>query len=236
MTIRRALALASALVIAGVLAGCATPSGSASGTASGARTSGATDEVGAAWLDAGRLIAVVTYGTPCAPIAGAVEAKGQSITVELDEPSGDVACDASRAARVTLVAPPEGIDTSEDVTITTTGAVSGSTVLPGGAFTGTIGEATDYMPSAGWFSPEGFVVLTWGSSSCAPTVADVAAVADDTLRLTFADAPVDQACTMDMGPRLAVASVPSGFAGSGEVVLQITGDSTDASTPILGRR
>ena len=41
--------------------------------------------------------------------------------------------------------------------------------------TATPGSSTEYQPSAGWFDDGGLVLLTWGSSSCAPVVESVEA-------------------------------------------------------------
>src|SRR5690606_9896809 len=144
-------------------------------------------------------------------------------------------CTMDYVAQATYVALPEGVDPHEDLTITLTGALSGTTMLDGGdELAGTPGESTDFAPSAGWFDETGFVVLTWGSSSCAPSLASVEATGEHALTLTFADLPEDQACTMDMAPRVAVAAVPEGFGHDDDVTLTLDGAGISGTTTILG--
>ena len=67
---------------------------------------------------------------------------------------------------------------------------------------------TDYLPSAGWTDADGqFVLLTWGSSSCAPVISEVAATGPAEVTVTFETHPADQVCTMDMAPRATIAVV-----------------------------
>ncbi|GAA2000220.1 hypothetical protein [Microbacterium ulmi] len=197
-----------------LLVGCATPS--AGGPESMITVGpGATGEPGvpgdvaAAWLDDGRAIGIVTQGSStCVPQAGDVSIEGQTITVDLVNPEAQ-ACTADFAPRVTLVATPESIDLTSDVTIVTTGAIEGQGVLAGSdTLTGTPGDSTDYLPSAGWTGAEGeFVILTWGSSSCAPVIEEVVASGAAEVTVTYKTPAADQICTMDMAPRAAIAFV-----------------------------
>ena len=67
---------------------------------------------------------------------------------------------------------------------------------------------TDYQPSAGWATAPGqFVILTWGSSTCIPEIADIAATGPAEVTVTYVDPPAAQVCTMDMSPRGQVAAV-----------------------------
>ncbi len=241
MTLRRTAAAAASILLAGLLlSACATPSG---GTPSGAPTepvptdSAPASEVHAAWLDAGRLIGVVTLGSStCVPTADDVKAEGQTVTVTLVDPEGKP-CTRDYVPRATLVEPPSAVDAASDITIVVTGAASGTAVLDGeDDLPGTFGEPTDYEPSAGWYDEQGFVVLTWGSSTCAPAVQGVEASGEHELTLTFADFPADQVCTADMAPRLAVASVPGGFDDEDDVTLILAGAEITGTTRILGDR
>jgi hypothetical protein len=207
---RRLLALPLALFIgATTLAGCATQAATApSGSPSAGGGSDA--EIDAAWLDDGRMIGLVTYGSSgCVPIAedATLEADG-SLSVALMEPEEDQACTADYAPRVTLVGVPDGVDPSKDLSLTVTGdGLTGSAELDGVEGLGG-GGMTDYLPSAGWTETDGqFVLLTWGSSSCAPVISGVAATGPAEVTVTFETPPADQVCTMDMAPRATIALV-----------------------------
>ena len=236
---RRALALPIALVFAaGTLAGCA--SQAATAPSSSPQGTGGTDaEISAAWLDDGRLIGLVTTGSSsCVPVAdgATLEADG-SLAVTLMEPDADTACTADMAPRVTLVEVPEGVDPAEDLAITVTGdGVDASTELEGAeGMTG--GTGTDYLPTAGWTGTDGqFVLLTWGSSSCAPVISEVAATGPAEVTLTFETPPADQVCTMDMAPRATVAFV-EGLEEDSDVSLILTGspEFDNVSIPIYGQ-
>ena len=239
MNLRRAAAVATGLVAGGTLAACATPAGgpTEAPTPSPMAETDAPTELHAAWLDAGRAVAVVTYGSStCLPTVDDVQGEGSSVTVVISEPE-DGPCTMDYVPRATYVALPAGVDIDDELTIAVTGALEGTVVLDDeDDLTGTPGESTDYAPSAGWFDDSGFVVLTWGSSSCVPSVASVEAAGDDALALTFADLPEDQACTMDMGPRVAIAAAPEGFDDDDDVTLTLSGADISGTTTILGDR
>lgn len=225
---------ALALLLAGVLTGCAT----GSGVGLGAGSSGGEEiEVDAAWLDDGRLIGLVTYGSSsCVPMADDVTADGQSISVSLVDPEGQ-ACTRDLVPRVTLVSVPEGIDPSKDVDLAVTYGVDGVgdadlDGVPG--LTG--GGETDYQPSAGWTGEDDqFVLLTWGSSTCAPVVEDVTASGAAEVTVTFEAPRANQACTMDMAPRgLVVASPDLDEDTDVFAVLTGTPEFVGVRIPILG--
>ncbi|HWM16234.1 MAG TPA: hypothetical protein VNP97_06565 [Microbacterium sp.] len=235
---RRALALPVALLLAGfALAGCATPvAGGPSPSAGGGDDTEV--EFDAAWLDGGRTIGLVTQGSStCIPVVdeATLEADG-TLAVTLVEPEADTQCTMDFVPRVTLVGVPEGVDPSEDLVISLTGDgyaasadLEGVDGLPGGA-------ETDYLPSAGWTDTDGqFVLLTWGSSSCVPVIADVAASAPAEVTVTFETPPADQVCTMDMGPRATVVFV-EGLEEDSDVSLVLTGspEFDDVRIPIYG--
>ncbi len=243
MSPRRA-AFASLLVSALALAGCAnttTPAGPSSPaqSPSSPATLPPTEptepgmQADAAWLDGGRLLGVVTWGSSsCVPVADTATASGQEITVTLTDPGdGTQPCTADMSPRASVVGVPEGVNPQEDVTVALTYLdqtvrfeVDGEDDLKG-----VPGEATDYAPSAGWFDDDkGIVLLTWGSSTCVPIVEGLEETAD-AITVTFK--ANEGACTMDMGPRLTVLGV-SGDGDDQQLVL--VGDNLDATLPIIG--
>ncbi len=190
--------------------------------------------VSAAWLDAGRMIGIVTVGSStCAPLAEEAAVDGQTITVSSSWPDGRPALTISCPARLR----------SSCLRRWTARRMSRSSSperrkapLSWTAPTVCSQRPTDYAPSAGWNSETEFVVLTWGSSSCAPTVRSVTVSDEHALTLTFAEFEADQVCTMDMAPRLAVAGVPDGFGDEDDVSLTLAGGGVSGTTPILGDR
>lgn len=237
---RHALAgLGLAVLLTGLLTGCATATGGTP-SASGASDddSGATDEqeVGAAWLDGGRSIGIVTQGSStCIPTAEETTYADGVLNVTLVDVEGDTACTADLVPRASLVSVPGDVDPTQDLEIAVTGdGWSGDTELSGVAGLTTGGE-TDYLPSAGWTDVDGqFVILTWGSSGCPPVVENTEATSDTEITVTFATPPEDQVCTMDMSPRGTVASVLEGPDDDSEVFAILTGAEFDnIRIPIL---
>lgn len=236
MKIRAGLAAAS--VLAGavlVLAGCATapaapaPSPVPSDSAS---TAPEPADIDAAWLDNGRMIAVVTWGSSsrdCTPQAQDVTADGQNVTVTMAEFDETLACTADFTARATPVDLPAGVDPTKEISVTVTmGEQTADTDLDGltGA-TGIPGEPTDYLPSAGWFDDNGIVLLTWGSGNCPPQPQDVTETAD-TLTVTLT--PNEGACTRDLVPRVTVLQATN----DDITTLTLVGDNLDGTVTILG--
>jgi hypothetical protein len=236
---RKILALSFAVAVGGgALAGCAGTAGTAPSASPNASDGSSESEIDAAWLDDGRMIGLVTYGSSgCVPIAedATLEADG-SLSVSLLEPEEDQVCTTDYAPRVTLVGVPEGVDPSKDLAITVSGdGIEGGAELDG--VEGLAGGAsTEYMPSAGWTETDGqFVLLTWGSSSCAPVISTVEATGPAEVTVTFQTPPADQVCTMDMAPRAAVAVV-DGLEEDTGVTLVLTGspEFDNVSVPIYG--
>lgn len=222
---RRFLALPIAVVLAGaVLAGCA-PQPRSAPSASADDDAGARADMDAAWLDHGRIIGLVTKGSSgCVPAAdeATLQADG-SLAVTLVGPDADTVCTADVALRVTLVDVPAEVDPAEDLAITVRGeGYAGSVELKGVVALAGDGMA-DYVPSAGWTRADGrFVLLTWGSSSCAPVIADVVASGPTEVTVTFETPPADRVCTMDMAPRATLVFV-EGLDQDSDVELVLTG-------------
>ncbi|MCR2813895.1 hypothetical protein [Microbacterium sp. zg.Y1084] len=244
MTLRLSPVLAGAglaVLLAGVLSACATadPASPASPGSPGTAAPGDVIEtdVDATWLDGGRMIGIVTQGSStCVPMADAATVTSDGVLeVTLVDPAGDTPCTADMSPRVTVVGVPEGVDPSQDLEILVTGDDYGADLeldgIPGLA--APAGQ-TDYAPSAGWVDDGAFVVLTWGSSSCAPVIESVEATAADAVTVTFAEPEADRMCTMDIAPRAALAYLDGGTEvdDDAEVTLTLTGGGPEFAEPV----
>jgi len=234
--IRSALALFALAVLS---AGCASapgstaPSGPDASDAPPAQRQPERDDLGAAWLDDGRAIAVITWGssTPtCRPAQVETDAEGQEISVTMhDHPDASKGCDSDLTPRADLIMVPEGVDATKDVTLKIAHEDhSGTVILPALASAALSTGAQD--PSAGWFADDGIVLLSWGSSSCRPHVEKVT--------MTDAGATVALAsstgmCTMDMAPRVTPILLPEAVDRDADFELTLVGG-PDATIPVLG--
>ena len=206
-------ALAAMAFAALVLAGCATPApgAGASDEPTPADPAGQTVpegtgdlDVDAAWLHGGSMIAVVTYGSSaCLPGVDDVVLDEGVLVVSLTPPTGD-ACTEDLVPQALAVGAPEGVDPGDglEVQVLLADQIGTATLAP---YAG--GSVEDYAPSAGWAGDEHVAILTWGSSSCAPTVESSTVVSPTEVVVTFATPRADQVCTMDMAPRVAVATL-----------------------------
>ncbi len=220
-----ASAAASALL---VLAGCATSAGSGGSTPDPDPSDDVVEtELAAAWLDAGRAVGVVTWGSSSCVPYGEASVDGDTLSVTLTDPEG-AACTRDYVPRATVVALPEDVDATEDLEVVVSGDVySGSVELDGLDPEDVVAGMTDYAASAGWTDVDGlFVILTWGSSGCVPVIEDVAETAEREITVTFVDPPADQVCTADMAPRGTVAFVDA-LTEHDDVELVLVGDGYD---------
>ena len=230
-----------------VLTGCGSSSpGSASGTPSQSATSStsaaAPAPAGAAWLNAGHGAAVVSLGSSsCAPQAGDITASGQTVTVAFTEPAATTPCTSDYAPRASYLPLPSGVDVTKAVQIVATGALGGTVELS--ALSAKPASANENTPSAGWVEtspaasdiPQGsFAFLTWGSSTCPPTVGSVTTKTAATLTLMFA-APPSTPCTMDMAPRVGLAVAPATVTST-DVRVSFVGGGIAGTTTMLGIR
>ncbi|MCR2825525.1 hypothetical protein [Microbacterium sp. zg.Y909] len=223
-----------ALLLMASLSACATDSSDPTPPASGG-TGGATEvEVDAAWLDGGRMVGLVTQGSSsCVPIAdGATLSADGVLEVTLVEPASEV-CTADMAPRVTVVSLPAGIDPSQDLQIEVAGdGYRGETDLDGVAGLPAPSGETDYAPSAGWVDEGVFAIVTWGSSSCPPTVQGIEVTASDAVAVTFAEPEPDRMCTMDIAPRAVLAYPEGDLDADAPVTLTLTGGGPEFATPV----
>ena len=227
-----------ALLAAGLLTACATPAGpGASSTPSGSPSAspGKELEVDAAWVDGGRMVALVTEGSSgCIPAAGETTYADGVLEVELLDPPDDTACTADYVPRATLAGVPEGVDPAQDLEIRLVGDYRGGTELDGVPGLEPAAEP-DYEPSAGWADDGQFVIVTWGSSTCPPVLENVEATSATEVTVTFATPPEDQACTLDMAPRATIAQVTTEFDDDAETFAILTGADFDSvRVPIIG--
>ena len=213
----RLLAPALALLVAVPLAltACASPSGSgastsptASGSPSPHGNGGDDADLEAAWLADGGAVGIVTYGSSsCVPMAGEPTFADGTLTVELTDLDGQ-ACTRDYAPRATYVGLPEGVDPTQDLDIVVTGTYAGDVELDGDpSLTAPSGEMLEFPPSAGWFDSDGFLLLTWGSSTCVPVLESATVASATEVAVVFQTPPADQACTADMAPRVTVVGI-----------------------------
>ncbi|MFI8592997.1 hypothetical protein ACIGCK_01005 [Microbacterium sp. NPDC078428] len=191
-------------------------------------------EADAAWLDGGRMIGLVTWGSSsCVPtVEDTAMLDNGTLVVSLLEPEEGTACTRDLAPRVTLVDVPEAVDPTRDLEIEVTGSgIMGDAELDGVAGLASGGE-TDYLPSAGWVDEDGmFVVLTWGSSGCPPVLQDAVATGPAEVTVTFENPPADQVCTADMAPRSTLVTVDGVEKDAGAVAI-LTGSSEFAAVRV----
>lgn len=253
MRIAPRLALSSALVVAALLiAGCSASSGeqppgdqpgaqdptsSADPGDPGAGDTPAEDEIEAAWLDDGRMFAIVTWGSStCVPMVDEVSADGQKVAVSLVNATAaegeEKACTSDLTARASIGATPADVDPTREVEFTVAnGDLVDDVDLDGNAaLTGTPGESTSTEPSAGWFDDDGIVLLTWGSSTCPPIVDDIERT-DAGATVTFATE--DGVCTMDLAPRATILGVGDHDDDEGDFVLKLVGGGLDGTVEVL---
>ncbi|BDV29558.1 hypothetical protein [Microbacterium terricola] len=235
---KRVAAASLVLSIIALVSACATGvpgSGSGTGLVAPSEGVGESAELDAAWLDDGRMIGLVTWGSStCVPTVDGVSAEGQIVRVALIDAEAD-ACTADMAARVTLITTPESLDVGKDVTIAVSGAIESSDELEGDAALAGPGGMTDNLPSAGW-ADDLIVILSWGSSTCVPVLEKIEATGAAELTATFAEVPDDQVCTMDIGPRALVSDAPE-LEEDDDAFLVMLGDEFDnVRVPILGER
>lgn len=233
---KRAGTVAGIAVMTMLFAGCATGAGTEPTEVPDPTPTESADEYApaAAWLDEGRAVAVVTWGSStCPPVVDGVSGDGQAIAVTLAAGASDQACTKDMVPRASLAMLPEGTAPGEDLALTVSGdGVDAEIVLAGDAsLTGVPGETTEFRTSAGWFGESGIVLLTWGSSSCTPVVDTVESTGDG-VTVAFQELDPERVCTMDIAPRLTVLGVDERPAG--DVTLTLVGDNLDATVPIVG--
>ncbi|WP_334148444.1 hypothetical protein [Microbacterium sp.] len=238
---RLAVVFSSLAAVLLVAAGCTATPGAESPTSSPAPSSGASGEdvndVEATLLDDGRMFAVVTWGSSgCVPQVDEVSADGQTVTVTLveleSEDGGEKACTTDFAPRASVGALPEGVDPTQDITLQVTyGEIADDVDLDGSAdFTGTPGGSTEYQPTAGWFDDGSLVLLTWGSSSCAPVVESVEG-SGNAGTVTFVT-DEDKMCTMDMAPRATIIAFGDDAVEDDGFMLTLTGGGLEGTVSV----
>ena len=238
---RAALSFAGLAAVAVLAAGCATaPAGTSPTSSSAPEQSTAPtplneDDFEGAWLDDGRMFAIVTLGSStCIPQVDEVTASGQQVTVTLVDADPDAVCTMDLAPRASVGAFPEGVDPTQEVELLVTyDGVTDDVELDGDStLTGVPGTPTAYAPSAGWVDDGSLVLLTWGSSSCPPVIASVEG-SGAAGTVTFA-AEEDKACTMDMAPRATIIAFADDEVEDDGFQLTLVGANLDATIPVRG--
>lgn len=239
MRIRTALAIAALAASATIaLAGCAQlePVSAPAPTAESTSAPEPSMDPAAAWLDGGRGIGLVTFGSSslaCTPVVQDVKAEGQTISVMLAEPDQNAICTADLAPRATFIDVPESVDPGKDVTVSFDGGgFQGRLPLAGNSALSASGTS-DGKPSAGWYSDTGILLLTWGSSTCRPVVSDLAENQDKKGAAVTFQTDATAICTKDFVPRVTVLGVnapadPAGY------VLTLKGDNLDGQVTVIG--
>lgn len=199
--------LGALLLAAAALAGCATGAPAPADSASPSDTAVQEVEVDAAWLDGGASVAVLLEGSStCLPMADDVSFADGVLAVSLLETPADTACTRDLVLRGIPVTLPDGIDPAQDLTIEVSGdGYEGTTDLAGvEGLTPGVG-VEEGAPSAGWAQAPGtFALLTYGSSTCVPQLAEVGMTETAQIIVNFAEPPADQVCTADYAPRVTV--------------------------------
>ncbi|MGC5171654.1 hypothetical protein ACLQ2Q_13495 [Microbacterium sp. DT81.1] len=188
----------------------------------------------AAWLENGGAVAIVTWGDgSCTPALGDSTLWDSRFVVELMDPVGEE-CSGESVPRPTLAPLTEPLALTEELEIVLAGDYEGVIRLAGDPEPPP--EVGFAEPSAGWYSPDGFVLLTWGSSSCPPEVASTEVTAEDEVTVVFV-ASGESPCTADLARRATIAEVDEAGLGDGRVTAILQGDgSDDIEVPIAGVR
>jgi len=242
--ITKRVALTTAAIAATLLLGltaCAGEQGSKQtdppGDSKETPTEPSTDPTGA-WIDNGRAIALVSWGsssTACTPMVEEVKVDGQTVNVELQDPQVNAVCTRDFVPRASYIALPDGVDVSKDVKVVFSGAdMSGDFTLTGSSdlakAANDAGAPLDGGPSAGWFATDGIVLLTYGSSSCPPIVSDIIERADGaTVEFKTDDT---RACTADLAPRLTILGLGEPVKSPKNYTLKLSGDHLDGEVVV----
>ena len=232
-----ALGAGAALLLA--LVGCTATPAADGGTSSSPPSGEVVEaEVDATWLDDGRMIGIITYGSStCVPVVedAGLQDNG-TFAVILAEPDTEAVCTRDMVPRVTLVSALPGMLPTEDLEITVAGdGYSGDTELDAAPGLDPSNTASEFAPSAGWIDvDDSFVILTWGSSTCLPVVESTAATAAAEVTVTFVDPPADQICTMDMAPRALITTVTGLSEDEGVTAILVGAEFGGARVPIYG--
>lgn len=227
--------LVAGLLGLGALAGCATggPAGPVDVSPSAPGPSAPAEvEVSAAWLDGGDMIGVLLRGSStCPPLAEQVEVEDGVVQVSLVDRDG--ACTRDAVLRGIAVPTPEGVDAAADVPIEIRGdSYTGRTTLAAAPGLTPAGGLEAAQPSAGWAGADTIALLTWGSSSCPPAIADAAVSAPGEIAVTLATPPADQICTADMAPRVTVVPIDGAEPGAAYDLVLAGGAASAAPAPI----
>ncbi len=149
-------------------------------------------DLGAAWLDDGRMIGLVTLGSStCVPVGRCADLRGRGAGRHCSPRRPSQACTRDLVPRVTLVTVPEDVDPEKDLQIEVTGD---DYSRPGRARRRRrprrpAARPTTTRAPAGPTTPGQFVILTWGSSTCVPVIEDVAATGPAEVTVTYQTRP-----------------------------------------------
>ena len=234
----RLILTASVLGLAALVSGCATtaatsPTNSPEATTAPSEapeeTTAPAADVTAGWVSSGTMIGIVTIGSStCVPVVDAVLAEGDTLSVTLKDPDASTPCTRDLQPRITGVGIPEGIDVTKPVTL---GVAynDNTTTIDLEAAPAPAADPMEMAPAAGYVGPNTIGLVTYGSSTCVPSV-ESAEPGDDASNLvvTFATPDANQPCTSDLAPR-----VTTIHADAGVKTLTVVDAGTETSVNVL---
>lgn len=248
MNTSRSFTFAAALALAVVLTGCATnltPGSSAppapSANAETPAPAPVPDESetdddmffsttpSASWVNNGAGIVLLTWGSSsCVPEAADVTADGQNVSVTMAPPAGDF-CTADMAPRGTYIAVPDSVKRDQPVTLKSAvdSAELGLEVAP----TEVVDMVGMQSPTAAWVGSN-IALVSWGSSSCRPSISGLSEESATSLTATFA-AP-EGACTRDLVPRVTLLYSEVVRAGASLTLVGLDGAAEPLTVKIAG--
>ncbi|WP_349309794.1 hypothetical protein [Microbacterium sp. MM2322] len=207
MRTRLFAALAGSILAAGLLTACATPAVSGASPDPGVADAAPAWQVGAGWLDGGKTIALVTWGSSsCDPTVGKVAVTDGMLVVSLREPEPGP-CTDDLVARPLEIGTPRGVEPVDGARVRVSlGDATAEVDLD--AYAG--GPIEEFRPSAAWVGDRTIALRTWGSSTCPPVVEDTRSESPASVVVRFAVPDADQMCTADMAPQLTIVQLDPG--------------------------